>query len=131
VKNLKPVKILEPGGEGDQCLSYRSLLESREGLEALQTSLKGRSRRRMRGRRRTMMMMSRRWRGRGGKDVEDSLMVEEGMLVKFPSVPLATCLLHLQLLLEGSFHQEEVKQVNKSIFFSKKYKGYILDLNRC
>ena len=28
--------------------------------------------------------MSRRWKGRGGKVVEDSLVVEEGMLVKFP-----------------------------------------------
>ena len=42
--------------------------------------------------------------------MEDSLVVEEGMLVKFPLVPFATCLLHPQLLLQGSFHQEEVKQ---------------------
>ena len=42
--------------------------------------------------------------------MEDSLVVEEGMLVKYPSVPFATCLLHLQLLLQDSFHQEEVKQ---------------------
>ena len=42
--------------------------------------------------------------------MEDSLVVEEGMLVKFPLVPLATCLLNLQLMLQGSFHQEEVKQ---------------------
>ena len=42
--------------------------------------------------------------------MEDSLVVEEVMLVKFPSVPFATCLLHMQLLLQGSFHQEEVKQ---------------------
>ena len=42
--------------------------------------------------------------------MEDSLVVEEVMLVKFPSVPFATCLLHLQLLLQCSFHQEEVKQ---------------------
>ena len=41
---------------------------------------------------------------------EDSLLVEDGILVKFPSVPFAMCLLHLQLLLQGSFHQEEVKQ---------------------
>ena len=41
--------------------------------------------------------------------MKDSL-VEEGMLVKFPSVPLATFLVHLQLLLQGSFHLEEVKQ---------------------
>ena len=37
-------------------------------------------------------------------------MVEEGMLVKFPLVPFATCLLHMQLLLQGSFHQDKVKQ---------------------
>ena len=37
-------------------------------------------------------------------------MVEDGMLVKFSTVPFAMCLLHLQLLLQGSFHQEEVKQ---------------------
>jgi hypothetical protein len=42
--------------------------------------------------------------------VEDSLVVEEGIMVKFPSVPFAMCLLHLQLLLQCSFHQEEVKQ---------------------
>ena len=44
--------------------------------------------------------------------MEDSLVVEEGMLVKFPLVPFATCLLHLQLLLQDSFHKEEVKQPN-------------------
>ena len=42
--------------------------------------------------------------------MEESLVVEEGVLVKFPSVPFATCLLHLKLLLQGSFLQEEVKQ---------------------
>ena len=42
--------------------------------------------------------------------MEDSLVVEEGMLVKFPSVPFATYPLHLQLLLQGSFHKKEVKQ---------------------
>ena len=42
--------------------------------------------------------------------MEDRLVVEEVMLVKFPSVPFATRLLHLPLLLQGSFHQEEVKQ---------------------
>ena len=42
--------------------------------------------------------------------MEDSLVVEEGMLVKFSLVPFGTCLLHLQLLLQGSFHQDEVKQ---------------------
>ena len=47
---------------------------------------------------------------RDEEDLQDSLVVEEGMLVKFPLVPLATCLLHLQLLPQGSFHQEKVKQ---------------------
>ena len=37
-------------------------------------------------------------------------MLEEGVLVKFHLVPFATCLIHLQLLLQGSFHQEGVKQ---------------------
>ena len=32
------------------------------------------------------------------------------MFIKFPLAPFATFLLHLQLLLQGSFHQEEVKQ---------------------
>ena len=40
--------------------------------------------------------------------MEDSLEVEEGMWVKFPLVPFATCLLYLQLLIKGSFHQDEV-----------------------
>ena len=44
--------------------------------------------------------------------MEESLVVEEGMLVKFSSVPFATCLLHLQLLLQVSFNQEEVKQLH-------------------
>ena len=47
------VNILEPGGGGGQCLSYRSLQERREGFEACQTSLKKRSSRRMRRRKRT------------------------------------------------------------------------------
>ena len=42
--------------------------------------------------------------------MEDSLVVQEGILVTFPSVPFAMCLLLRQLLLQGSFHQEEVKQ---------------------
>ena len=42
--------------------------------------------------------------------MEDSLVVEEGMLVKFSLVPFATCLHHLQILLQGSFHQDEIKQ---------------------
>ena len=44
--------------------------------------------------------------------MEDSLVVEEGILVKFPSVPFATCLLLWQLLFQGSLHQEEVKHAH-------------------
>ena len=40
----------------------------------------------------------------------DRVVVEEGMMVKFPLVRFATCLNHLQLLLQGSFQQEEVRQ---------------------
>ena len=43
--------------------------------------------------------------------MEESLVVEEGMLVKLPLVPFATCLFYLQLLLQSFvFHQKEVKQ---------------------
>ena len=45
--------------------------------------------------------------------MEDSLVVEEGIMVKFPLVLFAMCLLHLQLLLQGPFHQEEVKQPHR------------------
>jgi hypothetical protein len=96
-----------------QCLSYRSLQERREGLEAFQTSLQRRSRRRMRRRRRRMMMISRRWRGSGGI-VRDSLVVEEGIMVKFPSIPFAMCLLHLKLLLQGSFRQNNRNPCGKN-----------------
>ena len=47
---------------------------------------------------------------RNEEDTQDSLEVEEGMMVKFHFVPFASCLLPLQLLLQGSFCQEEVKQ---------------------
>ena len=43
---------------------------------------------------------------RVAKDMEDSLVVEEGIIIKFPLVSYAI----LQLLLQGSFHQEEIKQ---------------------
>ena len=52
------------------------------------------------------------WKRRNEEDMQDSLVVEEGMMVKFSLVPFATCLLPLQLLLQGSFHQEEVKQLH-------------------
>ena len=42
--------------------------------------------------------------------MHDSLFVKEGMMVKFPLVPFATFLIPLQLLLQASFHPEEVKQ---------------------
>ena len=58
-----------------------------------------------------MVMMRRKWIGkrRGEEDMQDSLMVEEVMIVKFSLVPFATCLFPLQLLLQDSFQQQEVK----------------------
>ena len=41
--------------------------------------------------------------------MQESLVVEEGMIFKFPLVPFATCILPLQLLLQGYFQQEEDK----------------------
>ena len=46
---------------------------------------------------------------RDEEDMQDSLVVEEAMLlVKLPLVHFATCLLSLHLLLQGYIHQEEV-----------------------
>ena len=44
---------------------------------------------------------------RDEEDMQDSLVVEEGIriLFKFPLVPVATCLLPMQLLIQGSIHQ--------------------------
>ena len=42
--------------------------------------------------------------------MHDSLLVEEGKMVKFSLVPFGTFLHSLQLLLQGYFHQEGVKQ---------------------
>ena len=44
--------------------------------------------------------------------MEDILVLEQDKFVKFPLVHFAICLLHLQLLVQGSFHQEEVKQAH-------------------
>ena len=46
---------------------------------------------------------------RDEEDMQDSLVVQEGIMIKFSLVSYATFLLPLQLLLQGSFHQE-VKQ---------------------
>ena len=43
-------------------------------------------------------------------DMQDSLVLDEGIIVKFLMVSFANCLLPLKLLLQGPFHQEEVKQ---------------------
>ena len=43
------------------------------------------------------------------EDMQDSL-VDVGILGNFPWVPFTICILPLQLLLQGSFRQEEVKQ---------------------
>ena len=44
------------------------------------------------------------------EDMQDSLVVEEGIMVYFPLINFATCLLPLQLLPQGSFLQEEFEQ---------------------
>ena len=55
--------------------------------------------------------MMRRWgETREEEDMQDSLVVEKGVMVKFPLVTFVIRLLPLQLLLQGSSHQEEVKQ---------------------
>ena len=43
---------------------------------------------------------------RDEEDRQDSLIEEEGMMVTFSLVPFTTFLIPLQLLLQGSFHQE-------------------------
>ena len=53
---------------------------------------------------------------RDEEDIQDSLVVEEGMMVKFSLVPFATCLGPLQRLLQGSFHQL-VQAVNLFKYF--------------
>ena len=49
------------------------------------------------------------------EDMQGSLVVEEGIIVTFPLVPFATCLLPLQFLLLGPFQQEEV---NNHIYYT-------------
>ena len=80
-----------------QCLSYRSLQERREGLEALnllkekeeEKKEDGDDEKEMEGKRRDK------------EGMQDVLVVEKGMIFKLPLVPLATCLLPLQLLMQG------------------------------
>ena len=50
---------------------------------------------------------------RDEEDRQDILVVEESMMFKFSLVPFATYLLSLQLLLQGSLHQKEVKQPHR------------------
>ena len=47
---------------------------------------------------------------RDQEDMQDSLVVEEGMIVKCPLAPFATWVLPLEFLLQGSFQQEGVIQ---------------------
>ena len=44
------------------------------------------------------------------EEMQDRLVVEEGIIVQFTLVPSAICLLPLQLLLQGSFQHEELIQ---------------------
>ena len=50
--------------------------------------------------------------------MENSLVVGEGMMVEFQSVFFATCLLHLQLLLQGFF------------FTKKKLNNHIVEIHK-
>ena len=43
-----------------------------------------------------------------GKRRNEEKMQRSRVVVKFPLVPFATCLLSLQLLFQGSFHQEKL-----------------------
>ena len=43
---------------------------------------------------------------RDEEELQDSLVVEEGMMINFPLVPQTTCPLPLQLLLKGSFRHQ-------------------------
>ena len=49
---------------------------------------------------------------RDEEDMQDCMVVEEGMMVKFSLVPFSTCFLPLQLLIPGSIHQKEVRQAH-------------------
>ena len=90
-------------------------------MKAFQTSLKSRSRRRIRRRRRRMMMMSRRWKGRGSKVdiVEDSLVVKEGMLVKFLWVLLPpvsfTCSSSFEVIFTKKKLNNHIVQIHKDL----------------
>ena len=118
VNNFKPIIILEPGQGGgkacmqtSQCLSYRSLLERKEGLDAFKTSWNKSGRSRMGRRRRRMIMIRRRWREIGGmrrkcrrawwwSNAPWSLLT----LVSYPYSSSSKVL----------FHQPEVKQPHRS-----------------
>ena len=87
MNNFKPVIILEPGGDK----AYRYLQEKREGLEAFQTSWS-------RGRRIGWEEKKEdddteeeiNGKRRDEEDRQDSLVMGEGMIVKFPLVRVAT-----------------------------------------
>ena len=40
------------------------------------------------------------------EDMQEGLMVEDGRMVKIPLVIFVTCVLALQFLVQGPFHQE-------------------------
>ena len=63
--------------------------------------------------------------------MEDSLVVEEGMLVKFPLVPFVTCLLHLQLLLQGFFTKKKLSNHIVEIHKDTKSRIWGWDLITC
>ena len=92
-----------------QCLSYISLKQRRESLEAFQTFWSRGRMRRMGRRLRRMRMTRRRWRGRGGmrKICRTALYWRSAWYSNFPWYILPL----LQHLLQGSFQQDKVKQL--------------------
>ena len=53
---------------------------------------------------------------RDEEDVQDSLVLEEGMMVKFPLVPFVFCLLELQLLLQDCFTKKNLNNHIEEIY---------------
>ena len=105
--------------QASQCLLYRSLQERREGLEVFINIPKEEEKEEDEEEKEEDEEKKKKdddeeeemeGKTRDKEDRHDSLVVEEGMMSKFPMLPFATYLLPLQLLLSGSFCHEEVKQ---------------------
>ena len=119
MNNLEPIDILEPGGRrrpdlyADNPLPVLQFPAGKEGEPGgLPNLLKEEEKEEDEEEKKEDDDKEEEMEGkqRDDEDMQDSLMVEEGMIVKYLLVLFATCVLALQLLLQGSFHQEKVKQ---------------------